>query len=226
MSLIGNYSVFQKSAGRWMSGSSLSDIRSNYNKTSLHRNAFIGQGSVEGVTNTQAIPSGYIPHYAWVLPQIAGGMASRSLITGSSDITNVNLAGGLNAESTLNGEGIITSAEMQLILSAVATLAGIGGLSADIAGKLEATASLAGIGDVSGALGALASAVALIQASSDLTSDANASGTLSATISPFTELSPENLAIAVLTAALDEYNTTGTLAKTLKDIKALATASL
>ncbi len=215
--LIGNYSVFSKTAGRFISGSSLADTRGNFNKNGQNRNAFRGQGSVDGVTNTQAIPSGYLPHYAWVLPQVAGGMASRSLISGSSDISNGNLAGGLNAESTLNGEGIISSAAMQLILSAVATLSGIGGLSADIAGKLEASANLAGAGDISGALGALASVVADLQGSGSLTGNTNAKGELNATISPFTDLSPQSLATYVWSKLTSELNIEGSIGKKIVD---------
>ena len=225
--LIGNFNVFNKTAGRFISGSSLADTRANFNKNGQNRNAFRGQGSVDGVTNTQARPSGYLPPSAWVLPQTAGGMASRSLIAGSSDISNGNLAGGLNAESTLNGAGVISSASMQLILSAVATLSGIGGLSADIAGKLEASADLAGAGDVTGALGALASAVAALQGSGTLTSsDLRAIAAISADITPFTELSPESLAAAVWNAAVAEFNATGTLGKTVSDIKKLTVAGL
>lgn len=225
--LIGNFNVFNKTAGRFISGSSLSDTRVNFNCNAQNRNAFRGQGSVAGVTNTQARPSGYLPPSSWVLPQIAGGISSRSLILGSSDISNGNLAGGLNAESTLNGAGVISSASMQLILSAVATLSGMGGLSADIAGKLEASADLAGAGDVIGALGALASAVAALQGSGTLaSSDLRATAAISADITPFTELSPESLAAAVWNAAVAEFNATGTLGKAVSDIKKLTVAGL
>lgn len=219
MALLGNYNVLNKSAGRFISGASLSDTRANFNKSGQNKNAFKGQSDsvVSSTVNKAARPNGYLPPYSWVLPDKAGGIASTSFINGAGAVSNGNLAGGRNAEATVSGSGGIASASMQLILSAVATLSGVGGLSASIVGKLDASATLAGQGDISGALGALASAVAAIQGSGSLAGTSQAKGNISASITPFTELSPATLASAVWNKTTSELTVLGSIGKKLAD---------
>lgn len=215
--LIGNYSVLQKSPNRWLSGSSVSDNRANFNKSGQSKNRFFGYATVASQTNKSALPNGYRSTYAWQLALKAGGLASINNLIGDGEVTSGNLAGGLNAEALLSGSGVIFDAALGLIASAVATLSGSGSISGDIVGKLEATADLAGSGDITGALGALADCVATLIGTGTLSSDVTAKAEMSADITPFTELSPEALAAAVWNAVATFFNTPGTMGEKLND---------
>lgn len=184
MSLIGNYTVFNKLPIRWVSGgtaagTNAAQTRANWNTPSDWfkfglQDASGGTGSVVKVA---AKPNGYYPQGAWAIPVTAGGMSSSQLIIGSGDSNNGNLAGGLNAEAPLSGSGTISTAAIVWLIQATATLIGAGSLSADIRGKLDAAAALLGSGDLNGAMVALVNAAAALLGSGSLTG--NGVGTLS-----------------------------------------------
>lgn len=146
--LIGNYSVLQKSPARFLSGSSVSDTRSNFNKNGMNRNFEVGWASVSNQTSKSARPNGNLAPSAWVLPRVAGGMSSY--LTGIGLVSGLG-AMGLNAVADLTGSGDITNAPLELIVSASADLTGSGSLVADILGVASASADLTGTGTVSSA---------------------------------------------------------------------------
>lgn len=212
MALIGNYSVLNKNPGRALGGSTVSDSRAAWNKSGANRNRYLGSG----MSRKDGSPFGHRPPYSWLIAQVDGGMSSVNTVSGSGGISYANLAGGLNAEATLEGFGQIDpSSAAQLVVSAVATLSGVGGLSADIVGKLEASATLAGSGDISGSLGALADAVATIGGTSSLSGDLRGVGHMTADILPYTDLSPQALAAAVWGALAAQFNSSGTMGEKL-----------
>lgn len=220
MSLLGNYNIIHKSPGKFMAGAANQVNRASFNNPGASRAMFVGLSSYDsnGMARFNAVPSGYTPGYAWIIPAIGGGMAVFTDYGGEGSISSGNLAGGLNGEAGLSGVGTITNADLALIVSAVATIAGSGTFSADITGKLEASADLAGAGDLTGALGALASAVCSIIGTGSITdADMRAMANMSCDITPFTELSPENLAAAVWNAVASAYNDAGTMGEKLND---------
>lgn len=176
MSLIGNYSVFNKIPIRWVSGgisagTNAAQTRANWNTPSDWfkfglQDASGGSGSV---VTTAAKPNGYYPNGAWAIPVTAGGMSASYLLVGSGGANNGNLAGGLNGEAPLSGSGDISNAGIQWLIRATANLIGAGSLSADIKGRLDAAAALVGSGDLSGAMVALVNAAAAILGSGSLT---------------------------------------------------------
>lgn len=204
MALLGNYTIFHKSPGKWLGGSASGQGMNlgDSSTASTRRGRFVGWASLDAKNST---PVGYAPGTAaFVIAIKGGGMAvTDSLhIVGDGNITNFNLAGGLNAEAPLSGSGSITDAAAQLVVSAVATIAGAANFTGDIEAPLEAIATLAGTGDISAAAG---EALAWIQ--SNLTgvgtvSTATSSGpaNMSADVLPYTELSPQALADAVWNA--------------------------
>lgn len=179
--------------------------RGNWGRTGATRNWFAGEGTGSGAMKG-AWPSGYLPGACWVLPQKAGGMASRGFVDGSGAVAGANLAGGKNGEAALSGSGTITSAIGSLIIDAVAALSGAGTLSdadmtalgtltaalvgtSDLAGDgllaeiLEAVATLVGSGSISAAaLGAEAGLAAALTGTGSATGEATGIGALSATV--------------------------------------------
>jgi hypothetical protein len=210
MSLLGNYTVFAKSPASFRSGTTVSDMPSNYNKSGSMRNRSLSMSPYT------AIPNGYTPPYCWSMAQKSGGMASYVRVLGDGDVTFANLAGGLNAVAPLSGSGDITNAALALIVSAVAAITGLGGLTADITGKLEATAALAGSGDLTAALGAIAEIVGALTGSGDLDGTMTAQASMSADINVTGDLlTTANVASAIWGALASAFNDPGTMGNAL-----------
>ena len=215
--LHGNYTVFHKSPGHFLAGSSVSGDRANSGKNGVKRNYW---ASPNGFSNYNSIPWGYSQPYCLVLAPKAGGLASQKFIVGTGGVTSANLAGGLNGEADLIGSGDITNAGLGLILSAVASLTGSGALSADIVGVITAAASLSGSGDITDAdLSALASMVAGLTGTGALSSDIIAKGSISSDIVVTGDLlSTANVAAAVWDALAEGNFTYAQMLKILSSV--------
>lgn len=221
--LVGNYSVLQKSPGRFIAGSATSaesQVRSNFNKSGSNRNRFyVDQTTV--ALSLYAVPTGTYPEIAWVLPQIAGEIASTQPIQGAGTQTG-NLAGGLNAEAALDGAGNITDAVAQLVISMAANLAGDGTVStADLRGFLQAVANLSGSGNLTATAAALAWMNAATDGSGTITNATPyASGNMSADILSYGALTPEGIRDAVWNAIAANYDLNATMGELLHNAAA------
>ena len=218
MALLGNYNVFLKCPVTNTGGDSTSGIvglRSNWNVPGVSRNRFYGDNWLAGTADRFGVPSAYSSPYAWTLPPHSGGIGSNIGLQGIGTITGSG-ALGINIDATMAGSGDISSANLGLILSAVATLSGIGGLSADILGKLDGAATLAGSGDFSGSLGALAGAVATLAGTGSMTGSTTALANISADIfvNSGTATTVE-IVDAVWNSLAVDYNTSGTMGNKL-----------
>lgn len=210
--LLGNYTVLNKSTGRKLSGSTVSETRPQWGGNS-RMNQYLG-----GFAEYNGIPIGYRPPYSFVLPLSAGGLAASNTIYGSGEVESANLAGGLNAAAALVGAGDITNAALALVVSAVAALSGSGQLTAAITGKLEAAAALAGSGDVAGALGALADLAASLTGSGTLSAGMAAKAFMSANIVVTGgTLTAGEVAAAVWAAIAADNDATGSMGEKLND---------
>jgi hypothetical protein len=223
--LVGNYSVLQKSPGRFIAGSATSaesQVRSNFNKSGSNRNRFYVDQTTVALA-LYAVPTGTYPEIAWVLPQIAGEIASTQPIQGAGTQTG-NLAGGLNAEAGLTGAGTITSAVAQLIISMAANLAGDGTVSsADLRGFLQAVANLSGSGDLTAAVSALAWMDAATDGSGTITNATPyASGNMSADILSYGALTPEGIRDTVWNAIAANFTNAGSMGQLLNSAGAAA----
>lgn len=182
--IVGNYSLLNKSPGRFLSGSFGAANRSNWNTSGSTKNMWLqqGLGTTSSMSPRLGHPSGYNMEYSQIDPLKSGGMVSVRFILGSGSVTNGNLLGGYGLESNLLGSGEITNAACGLLMSAVAALTGSASLSASAQATLQAVASLAGTGDLAGALGALAGLVAALTGTSATSASASAKGALAADI--------------------------------------------
>mgnify|MGYP003649234144 CR=1 FL=1 len=221
--LIGNYSVLQKSPGRFIAGSTTSaesQTRSNFSKSGSNRNRFyVDQTTV--ALSKYAVPTGTYPDIAWILPQVAGQIASTQPIQGAGSLVG-GIAGGLNAEAGLTGEGGITSAVAQLVISLAANLAGDGTVSAaDLRGFLQATANLSGAGALTATVAALAWMNAATNGSGNITNATPyASGNMSADILSYGALTPEGIRDAVWNAIAANYDLNATMGELLHNAAA------
>ena len=137
--------------------------RGNWNEAGALRNIF----TAAGVSEKDGIPSGMRHPQVWVLPKVAGGLASRFNINGDGELT-ANLAG----TASLAGVGTIATADMVLLGFLTAALAGQADtvMSAAALGKVVAAVggSAALVGDITSVL----NVVADLAGSSDVAADA------------------------------------------------------
>lgn len=214
MGLLGNYNVLQKSCGNFSSGTSVSEVRSNYNKAGKSRNYYLG-----AFDKLCAIPNGYTMPDSWVMPITEGGV---SLYDGMGlDIAiALSIAGGVAAQSDISFELDITSAAGGLIVAAAADLIMTLTADATIIGKLQAAADLSVSASVVAGLTALGSAIADLSITLDPSATIRALGNVSADITSLTELSPENLAAAVWNSIAAAFNDPGTMGYIMNNIGA------
>lgn len=200
MSIVGNYSVLNKSPGRWRSGTTQSADRSNFNSFGGARNRFVGEASVANVTDRSAIPNGYLAPASWSLPQKDGGLATYKSLSGSIS-TTANLVSGKGLEASISGAISITNAQLDQIVSLIASITGsISTTDAELAAVAGIQASITATGTITDAqLGALLGMSANLSALGTL-SDAGifATAALSADIGGAEALSPQGLAEALL----------------------------
>lgn len=215
--LIGNYSVLGKTPGRWIGGGLIGQgmNRGDYNKTSMARGVF----NATDWEPKSGVPDGCRPPYAWVMPQIAGGLSARNSVVGVGSISTTALAVRL-AQAALTGSGELTAVG-SLIVSLIAAITGAGEISdADLKAFLQATADLAGSGDVSDAdLAGLGELLAALTASgtaggSTLTGTGELTADLVVT---GTGLTTGNVGAAVWAALAASNNEAGTMGEKLND---------
>jgi hypothetical protein len=176
--LIGNYSVFNKNPGRWLSGNVTCD-RSNWNTPGASRNFYIASCSSFNVNTGSTNPTypslyygkqiGYDPPYSWNIAPLSGGMAAINGIIGIGSLTNGNLAGGLNGAATINGVGSISTATISAIGYLISSLSANGSVSATILGKLSLAATLSANGSINASISALGNITTSLLASGSIT---------------------------------------------------------
>lgn len=192
MALIGNYSVLNKNPGFQIAGSTISDVRSQFNKTGSMRNVFLI------FDKKSAQPNGYLVPYAWQMPSSAGGMSSYTL--SSSSITpSANLAAGRNLSGSAACVITVASAQLDQIVSGTGSSSmAISVASASLVGSASMTASSTMSISGSASIGAIISAVASSSCSiSGAGSTLTALAFMEASAGGPTPLSPEGLAEAV-----------------------------
>lgn len=195
MALIGNYSVLNKHPGFQIAGSSISDVRSQFNKNGSMRNMYLTFGP------KNAVPNGYLPPYSWVLPITGGGLASYTLSYGAISQATANLAGARNLVGSAVLEIVVSNATLDQIVS------GEGSASLVMAVSNAALAAAAGA-TASGTMtivvsDALLGAIFSVTATSTMSASADdktitAIGHMDADAGGATPLSPEGLAASLL----------------------------
>lgn len=161
---------------------------------------------------------GCLPPATWMMPTVAGGMASRGFVGGSGSI-NPNLLMTLAAQATVTGQGDITAIG-GLIVNLLANISGSGGVfSADAKAFLNLLATISGSGGVasSSQLRGLGALVATLAGTGVASGTLPATGQLGATIRGYGDLTPEGLRDAVWSALATQYNVTGTMGQKLNN---------
>lgn len=171
MVLIGNYSVLNKTPGRWLAGPSLSENRSNWSTPGAIRNMWVGSG----FNLAQSHPCGYDPEYSIYDAQRVGGIASRNEVTGAGNIGGANLAGGINIDliadivylssvATMTGAG-----RMVIYTTSPSALSGSGNINASIFAIAVRSAGLTGFDTVTASSTPVATLAAALTASGNVT---------------------------------------------------------
>ena len=208
MALVGNFSVLNKTAGKWLAGGSVAGAaqaftRANTNKPSDWRK-FSTQDRAGGtgeILKLAALPSGYYPPGAWGLPTQAGALSSYLLLSGSATAV-VAVSGGVAAVAALAGVAAMT-ATGALIVSGAATAAGTSTMTGDVTAALNGSASIGGTSSTACAVTGIGHMTATSSGVRALTGTRYALGHLSADVTPFTELSPQSLAASVMDAIVE-----------------------
>ena len=210
MALIGNYSVLHKTPGRFTSGASIAQCRSNFGSSGSLRNSYSHFGLLA------SYPSGYAAPYSWSMARAIGAMSSFT----SSNLTLIpiaNMAAGRNLEASVNISITVTNAQLDQIVSFIAsslmTISGSAELNAAVQMQASAILAITGTASVGAIIDSLASSNMSITPSAILTALAH----MNAEAGGPTPLSPEGLASAVWDTVLSDHQALGSTGKALSD---------
>ena len=202
MSLIGNYSLLNRTIGRKI-GASVSLMNGeDYSPTSARRNRVTAFGKTSGT------PPTYLAPISWVLPNSGGLMGASNLlnITG-----NISGAAGRNLEGPMSSSITVTNAQLDQIVSFIAsallTMTASGELQAAVEMQASAILALTTNANIQAIIDVLAYGNTIITPNAILTALAH----MNAEAGGPTPLSPEGLAQAVWgTNSSDYISDTGT----------------
>lgn len=203
MALHGNYTVLNKSLGRWLGGTSTAhasgvgsvqqSVPSNWGKAGASRNWSFQDGN--DVLEYLSIPTGYAAE-AWVMPISGGQISSHEQILSVGSLSG-SITDGRNIAATLESTGSL-SGTAALVVSGSATLTGTGSLSGNIVAALSASATLSASGSLTGTAVAKGFMSATLSASASVTLTSYAVGYMSASIQPPTQLEAAEFSAYVL----------------------------
>lgn len=206
MALIGNYSVLNKTPGRWLGGNAVAHAsgvgqahtytRANWGKTGAIRN-FAYQDRSSNALEYFSIPDGYLGR-GWIMPIERGGLSSHEWAIGTATLTGA-MAGGKNGQASITA-GASVSATGQLVVSGSASITAAGAITANVFAARVASATVTAAATVTGTAKALGFMSASIAGVGSVSATRYARGTLAAAITPFTDLSPQTLATQILDA--------------------------
>ena len=220
MALIGNYNVFNKSAGRWLAGSSVAGAsnafcRSNYNKNSDWRKFSLQERSVPStILRFAAKPDGY-GATGWALPTRAGAISARNQSTATATFTGAMAAG-----RALAGVFAATSsfaATGQLVVSGSGTFTGTASFSGNIIAALAASGAFTGSSSFVGAVTAKGHAVGAFASAASFTATRYATGALAGSFTDVGTLTVANVGAAVWSSLASENNVAGTMGELLNN---------
>lgn len=212
MALIGNYSVLNKTPGRFIGGATIAQNRSNWSTNGALKNSNLHYGKLA------AFPSGYYPPYVWSMPISIGAMSSFTSSLGTLTPT-ANLAGGRNLTGSTSSVITLTNAQLDQIVTFIASglmsIIGSGDLNASVNLQASAVLQLTVNADIQAIVNALASSSMAITPTAILTALAH----MNAEAGGPTPLSPEGLAEAVWSSNLPDYIVTDSAGKIVQEIK-------
>jgi hypothetical protein len=156
--LWGNYSVLNKTPGRWLGGDGTAhasgvgtaqvNTRANWGKTGALRNQAITEYSTDAY-ELASIPEGYGAR-GWMMPRAAGAMSALSSARGESSWTGT-LAAGRNLAGTFEGVSA-WSGTGQLVVSGAGSFAGVSAWSGTVTAAVVGAGTFGGTSAWSGTL--------------------------------------------------------------------------
>jgi hypothetical protein len=201
--LIGNFSVLQKTPGRFLTGSSASVeafVRSNWSKPGANRNIqFRDQDTT--ARSGLSIPDGNFPQVAWMMPTKRTFISSRnenpSVATAAGALAGGKAVAGTAASvSTCSGSG-------QLISSAAGTAASTSTATINVYATKALGGTAASTSTASLTKKALAWVAGTAASSSSASMTPRAKGAIAGESTTATVLSPQGLADAVWSQAIE-----------------------
>lgn len=197
MGLIGNYSVLNKSCGRFTNGTAtagayIASTKANWVGANLNFSkafAFYRASTIENIVSetqeTWSFPTGYNLQEA-VIASIRSskiGMATTNQINGVGSMVATAILAKLS-EATLAGAGDITSAQLSSLITVTSTLVGTGSVTAGLSILTNMATALAGSGSMTSNLSALVPLAATFAGVGTIsnTSDLKGVGSMSATV--------------------------------------------
>lgn len=211
--LLGNYSVLNKSPGRFFGGSTTSvevQVPSNFQKSGPARNALYVSETTAALV-LYAIPSGNYAGKTWMLPQKSGEMASRndvvmSFAASASGVSGVTSPGSATMTFT------VADAAGQLISSGSGSATFAFSAAGDLLASLNGTGSASfAISTNTPLLGAQANAEGSATMSFSGSLTPYAIGIMSGTTVDSSILTSDVITAAVWGAAAASNNTAGTM---------------
>lgn len=187
MALIGNYNVFNKSAGRWLAGSTVAGAsnafcRSNYNRNSDWRKFSLQERSTPStILRLASKPDGY-GATGWALPTRAGAIAARNRAPGVAAFTGA-MASGRALTGAFTGVGVFT-ATGQLVVSGQGAFTGAASFTGNIIAALAASGATAGVAAFTAAPTAIGHLSGSFSASASFTATRYATGSMSGSFTP------------------------------------------
>lgn len=213
MALLGNYSVINKTPGRSLSGSTVSDTRASCNKSGANRGRYSGWASWPALN---AQPTGYRPPGAWVLAVKPGEMSSFTLNVSTSDLTAL-LAGGANG-AVLSISTSDLTATGALVSSGAVTMVGTSTLAALLVGAAAAGVTMVGTSTFTATPGATGTLAVTMVGAGALTATALAPGFMAAHIDVTDTgdtLTAAQVASEVWSSPAASYTVTGSMGEAL-----------
>jgi len=193
-----------------LNGANFSCLPSSYNLASFKRNQLAGEAGF----NTQAsIPAGTRHPVAWLMPRVAGGLASHNEAGFSVTTTGTGIYG-RNLSANLTLDMAVDQAALALVVGGVASISmGFTIENPVIVGALLAQASFTGPSfTMTPVLGAQSGLGATLTMTFTPTATATANGFISATISGQGEaVTPQSVANEVWNSVAAVFNVAGTM---------------
>ena len=211
MALLGNYSVLNRTPGRFTSGTVLAQNRCNFGTSGAIRNFYSHAGLFA------SLPDGYSAPYSWSMAQAIGAMSSFTDAGGV--ITPLgNLAGGYNLTGSASSVLIYTNAQLDQIVSLICSaLLSATSTNANLSASVNAQASSVMSMVTSANIGAIVSILASSNSAITINAIISALAHMNAEAGGPPVLSPEGLANAVWSKDISEFMDTNTSGRKLND---------
>lgn len=220
MPLLGNYNVLAKLPLRRFSGTTISGDRSNWNRSGANRNRFFNDGNSDSTLasspENNAVPSGYLPPYCWIMAQNDPSSSSRNNITGASSV-GASLTVAQSMVAALSGSSTI-SPSVDKIAPITSDLSGSSTLTASVAVPVGISSDLTGSSTVTSASTGKTSLSADLSGTSTISATSTQLVSLSADFSSAGELLDTSNVAAAIFAGIVEAG------YTLKDVLRLLAA--